>query len=126
MRVAIAGGHGKVARRLIRRLRDRGDEAVALIRRPEHADDVRGDGGEPGVCDLETATADEVATGGACARASTWVAARSPATTWPPCSWPACTRHPRWAGPSRWCRATCRWRRPSPRCSGSHDVGRWT
>jgi uncharacterized protein YbjT (DUF2867 family) len=61
MIVAIAGGHGKVALRLARALRGRGDQARCLIRRPEHADDVREAGGEPVLCDLEAAGEDEVA-----------------------------------------------------------------
>ncbi len=61
MRVAIAGGHGKIARRLTELLHERGDEVASLIRKPEHVEDVRADGGEPVVCDLEAATADEVA-----------------------------------------------------------------
>jgi uncharacterized protein YbjT (DUF2867 family) len=59
--VAIAGGHGKVALRLARVLRERGDAARSLIRRPEHGDDVREAGGEPVLCDLEAAGEDEVA-----------------------------------------------------------------
>jgi uncharacterized protein YbjT (DUF2867 family) len=55
MRVAIAGGHGKVALRLTGLLHDRGDEVRSLIRKPEDADDVRGAGAEPVVCDLESA-----------------------------------------------------------------------
>lgn len=61
MDVAIAGGHGKVARRLARRLVARGDRVRGLIRNPAHADDLRADGSEPVVCDLEQATADDVA-----------------------------------------------------------------
>jgi nucleoside-diphosphate-sugar epimerase len=61
MDVAIAGAHGKVARRLARRLVARGDRVRGLIRNPAHADDLRADGSEPVVCDLEQATADEVA-----------------------------------------------------------------
>jgi uncharacterized protein YbjT (DUF2867 family) len=61
MLVAIAGGHGKVALRLARVLRERGDDARSLIRRPEHGDDVREAGGEPVLCDLEAAGEDEVA-----------------------------------------------------------------
>ena len=60
MLVAIAGGHGKVALHLARVLRERGDDVRSLIRRPEHADDVREAGGEPVVCDLESASADEL------------------------------------------------------------------
>ena len=42
--------------RLTRLLHADGDEVVALIRRPEHSDDVREAGGEPLVCDLEAAS----------------------------------------------------------------------
>jgi nucleoside-diphosphate-sugar epimerase len=60
MRIAIAGGHGKIALHLTRLLHARGDEAISLIRNPAHADDVRNAGGEPTVCDLEHATVEEV------------------------------------------------------------------
>ena len=55
--VAIAGAHGKVARRLARLLVARGDQVRGLIRNPDHADDLRADGSEPVLCDLETAGA---------------------------------------------------------------------
>jgi uncharacterized protein YbjT (DUF2867 family) len=61
MRVAIAGGHGQIALRLARVLAARGDEAIGLIRNPDHADDVRQAGAEPAVVDLEQASEDEVA-----------------------------------------------------------------
>jgi uncharacterized protein YbjT (DUF2867 family) len=61
MRVAIAGGHGQIALRLARVLKDRGDEAVALIRNPDHAADAEQAGAEPVVVDLEHADDDEVA-----------------------------------------------------------------
>jgi uncharacterized protein YbjT (DUF2867 family) len=54
--VAIAGGHGQVARRLARLLANRGDRVRGLIRNPVHADDLRADGAEPVVCDLESAS----------------------------------------------------------------------
>ena len=53
MDVVIAGGHGQVARRLIRRLAREGHTARALIRNPAHAADVEADGGVAIVCDLE-------------------------------------------------------------------------
>ena len=53
MRVAIAGGHGQIALRLASLLSQRGDQVVALIRNPEHADDVRQAGAEAVVVDLE-------------------------------------------------------------------------
>jgi len=61
MDVAIAGGHGKIALRLTRILRDRGDSVRSLIRNPDHSDDVRGAGAEPVVCDLEHAGEGEIA-----------------------------------------------------------------
>ena len=61
MRVAIAGGHGQIALRLATVLSQRGDEAVALIRNPDHADDVRQAGAEPAVVDLEHVSEGDVA-----------------------------------------------------------------
>jgi nucleoside-diphosphate-sugar epimerase len=61
MDIAIAGGHGNVALRLTRLLHARGDRVVSLIRKPEHADDIRAAGGEPVLCDLEDASEDAVA-----------------------------------------------------------------
>ncbi|GAA1253440.1 NAD(P)H-binding protein [Prauserella halophila] len=61
MRVVIAGGHGKIARPLEQRLAANGDEAVGIIRNPDHADDLRAVSAEPAVLDLENATVDEVA-----------------------------------------------------------------
>jgi uncharacterized protein YbjT (DUF2867 family) len=60
MNVAIAGAHGKVARRLARLLVARGDRVRGLIRNPDHAADLRADGAEPIVCDLEAAGAEEI------------------------------------------------------------------
>jgi uncharacterized protein YbjT (DUF2867 family) len=59
--VAIAGGHGQVARRLARLLVERGDRVRGLIRKPEHADDLRADGSEPVLIDLEAARPEEIA-----------------------------------------------------------------
>jgi uncharacterized protein YbjT (DUF2867 family) len=59
--VAIAGAHGKVARRLTRALVERGDRVRGLIRNPDHAADVRADGGDPLLCDLEASEVDQVA-----------------------------------------------------------------
>ena len=61
MRVVIAGGHGKVALALERLLAGRGDQAVGLIRNPDQAADVQQAGAEAVVCDLEAASADDVA-----------------------------------------------------------------
>jgi uncharacterized protein YbjT (DUF2867 family) len=61
MRVVIAGGHGKVALLLERLLAGRGDQAVGLIRNPAHVADVQKAGAEAVICDLETASAEDVA-----------------------------------------------------------------
>jgi uncharacterized protein YbjT (DUF2867 family) len=78
VRVAIAGAHGKVARRLARRLVERGDTVVGLIRNPEHAEDVRATGAEPVVCDLELATLSEIASAVAGAEAVVFAAGAGP------------------------------------------------
>jgi putative NADH-flavin reductase len=61
MRVVIAGGHGKIALLLERLLAERGDQAVGLIRNPAHVADVHTAGAEAVICDLEAASADDVA-----------------------------------------------------------------
>src|SRR5918996_3395678 len=53
MDVAIAGGHGQVALRVLRLLAERGDRARGLIRNPDHRGDVEATGAEPVVADLE-------------------------------------------------------------------------
>jgi uncharacterized protein YbjT (DUF2867 family) len=61
MRVVIAGGHGKIARRLERLLAARGDQVIGLIRKPEQEADLREAGAEPVVLDLEHTTVAAVA-----------------------------------------------------------------
>lgn len=61
MRIAIAGGHGKIARRLSRLLSARGDEVLAIIRNPAQTADVESDGARAVLLDLERGTADELA-----------------------------------------------------------------
>ena len=61
MRVAIAGAHGQVARRLERLLVGRGDDVIGLIRSPEHAEELQVAGVEPAICDLERATVEQIA-----------------------------------------------------------------
>ncbi|WP_338896565.1 NAD(P)H-binding protein [Streptomyces sp. TG1A-60] len=61
MRIVIAGGHGQIALRLERLLAARGNEVAGLIRRTEHADELRAAGAEPVLCDLESASVEEVA-----------------------------------------------------------------
>jgi len=76
--IAIAGGHGKIARRLARLLVARGDAVRGLIRKPEHADDLRADGSDPVLCDLEAATPEEVAAAVADADAVVFAAGAGP------------------------------------------------
>ena len=59
--IAIVGGHGKVARQLARLLVARGDRVRGLIRNRDHADDLRADGSEPVLCDIEHASVEELA-----------------------------------------------------------------
>ncbi|MDH6119074.1 NAD(P)H-binding protein [Kitasatospora sp. GAS204B] len=61
MRIVIAGGHGQVALHLELLLAARGDQPVGLIRRSEQADDLRRQGAEPVLFDLETAAPEQLA-----------------------------------------------------------------
>ncbi|KQO11247.1 NAD-dependent dehydratase [Agreia sp. Leaf244] len=61
MRIAIAGGHGKIALILQKLLSDAGHEAVGLIRNPEQAGDLLIAGGIPVVLDLEQVSAETLA-----------------------------------------------------------------
>jgi nucleoside-diphosphate-sugar epimerase len=60
MRIAIAGAHGQVARRLGRLLSGRGDTVVGIVRNSDHEPDLVADGMEPAVLDLETASVEQV------------------------------------------------------------------
>jgi nucleoside-diphosphate-sugar epimerase len=79
--VAIAGGHGKIALQLTRRLSARGETVVGLIRKPEHADDIRAAGGQPVLCDLETASVPEIARAIARASAVVFAAGAGPGSS---------------------------------------------
>ncbi|MFD5864484.1 NAD(P)H-binding protein [Agromyces sp. NPDC127015] len=57
-RIVLIGGHGKVALHLERLLAERGDEVDAVIRNPEHADDVAATGATPVVADIEALDVD--------------------------------------------------------------------
>ncbi|MGI5528832.1 NAD(P)H-binding protein [Streptomyces syringium] len=61
MRIVIAGGHGQIALRLERLLAGRGDEVAGIIRKPGQAGALLAAGAEPVVCDLESATAEDLA-----------------------------------------------------------------
>ena len=60
MRVVIAGGHGQVARLLEQLLAARGDEAVGIVRNPDHTADLEAIGAEAVVLDLEKASVSDV------------------------------------------------------------------
>lgn len=53
MDVLVVGGHGQVARRLLKLLADQGHQARGLIRRPEHAADLTELGAIPVLGDVE-------------------------------------------------------------------------
>jgi uncharacterized protein YbjT (DUF2867 family) len=61
MDVVVAGGHGRVALRLLGLLAERGDRARGLIRNPEHAADLEAAGAEPVIADLEQLEPPEIA-----------------------------------------------------------------
>lgn len=60
MRVVVAGAHGQVGRRLGRLLSARGDTVLGLVRNPDHEADLRADGVEPRLLDLERTSVDEL------------------------------------------------------------------
>jgi uncharacterized protein YbjT (DUF2867 family) len=60
MRVVIAGGHGQIAMQLERLLVARGDEAVGLVRNPDHVGDLEQAGAKAAVLDLERSTVDDL------------------------------------------------------------------
>ena len=60
-RIAVIGGHGKVALHLERLLTERGHQVSALIRNPTHRDDVEATGAEAVVADVEALQMTEVA-----------------------------------------------------------------
>jgi uncharacterized protein YbjT (DUF2867 family) len=61
LEVAVVGGHGKVAMRLLRLLSERGDRARGLIRNPDHAADVEATGATAVGADIENLDADAIA-----------------------------------------------------------------
>jgi uncharacterized protein YbjT (DUF2867 family) len=60
-RIAIVGGHGKIARRLIPLLVDAGHQPVALVRNPDHSPELERLGAEVGLLDIEQAGAEKFA-----------------------------------------------------------------
>ncbi len=60
--LVVAGGHGKIALLLLERLlAECGDQAAGLVRNPAQIADVQRAGAEAVVCDLEAASAGDVA-----------------------------------------------------------------
>lgn len=53
MNVLVAGGHGKIARHLLRLVAEHGHHGRGLIRNPDHAPDLERIGAVPVLCDLE-------------------------------------------------------------------------
>ena len=78
MRIVVAGGHGKIARLLHPLLAARADTSVGLVRDPAHVDDLRSDGAQALLVDLESATVEEVATALAGADAAVFAAGAGP------------------------------------------------
>lgn len=60
-RVAIIGGHGKVALHLSRILSGAGHEVSSIIRNPDHSADVEQTGGKPVVADVKQLSVRELA-----------------------------------------------------------------
>lgn len=60
-RIAIVGGHGKIALRVAAILTADGNEVTSLIRKPEQRGDVEGTGATASIVDIESATEDDLA-----------------------------------------------------------------
>ncbi len=60
-RIAIVGGHGKVALLLSELLTQEGHEVTSIIRKAAQSDDVRATGATPAVLDVEESSAAEIA-----------------------------------------------------------------
>ncbi|MEU5629765.1 SDR family oxidoreductase [Streptomyces tendae] len=59
--VAIIGAHGKIGRRLVRLLAQRGDKAIGIVRRADQVDFIAELGGTGVLLDIESATVEELA-----------------------------------------------------------------
>ena len=95
-RIAVIGGHGKVALHLSRILSGRGHQVTSLIRNPDHRADVEATGAEPVVADVESLDAGQLAEvlrghdalSGRREPAAARPSARTPSTgTRPSCRW---------------------------------------
>ena len=61
MKIAIAGGHGRIALLLARQITDAGHDAVSIVRNPAHVPDVEQQGATGLVLDLEQIDEDDLA-----------------------------------------------------------------
>lgn len=59
-RIAIIGGHGKVALNLAPMLSSRGHEVSALFRNPEHSEEIARTGASPVVADVENLSTEQL------------------------------------------------------------------
>ncbi len=60
MIVTVVGGHGSIARLLTPQLSAKGHTVRGLVRNEDHFGDLRSDGAEPVLCDLEAAGDDDL------------------------------------------------------------------
>ncbi|MGB3772072.1 MAG: SDR family oxidoreductase [Rhodococcus sp. (in: high G+C Gram-positive bacteria)] len=60
-RIAIVGGHGKIAQKLTKILTDGGHEVTSLIRKAEQTDEVESNGATAAVADVESQTTEQIA-----------------------------------------------------------------
>lgn len=60
-RIAIIGGHGKVALHLARKLTSDGTQVSSVFRNPEHSEEVAETGAQPVVADIENASTEDIA-----------------------------------------------------------------
>lgn len=58
--ISIVGAHGQIARHLSRKLVERGHGVRGLVRSADQFEDLRSDGAEPVLCDLEAAGESEI------------------------------------------------------------------
>ena len=77
-RIAIVGGHGKIARLLIPQLVDAGHQPVALVRNPDYREELEGLGAEVGFLDIEKDTVETFTTAFAAADAVVFAAGGGP------------------------------------------------
>lgn len=60
-RIALIGGHGKVALQLAQILTERGDDVSSVFRNPDHAGDVAATGAKPVTADIQRLDTDALA-----------------------------------------------------------------